>query len=233
MFGKITVGRGLTINGKHERSTNLWCIEPKSIASFARGDYRCTIDKASGTNTLRLAYFRLGNAGMFWDKVGKYLELKKDSFVKRVSQASNPGKIFESQICVLPESFHQNDPVPLFDASGIFSQDAMSSIHGHENSIAGDGISNTRQDDSGNESLVAATSLGIASMRGDTKATLEYSINKLHGIANYSVDSPSPELPDLGNVSPLSLSPVPSLGIERLSPLQSSYVTDRNSSSRH
>lgn len=100
-FTKIPVGRGSSDKENLARSTYLWCIVPNSIAQFARGDYRATIDRESGTNTLRSAYFAM-NSGQFWDSVGDYIADKMAIFRSTVQNASNPGSIFESQTCSVP-----------------------------------------------------------------------------------------------------------------------------------
>ncbi|XP_045182963.2 uncharacterized protein LOC123541496 [Mercenaria mercenaria] len=100
-FSKIQVGRGASNNEKLARSTYLWCILPNSIACFARGDYRATIDKESGTNTLRSAYFRM-NSEPFWNSVGDYIANKMADFRKTLEESNTPGQIFESQTCLIP-----------------------------------------------------------------------------------------------------------------------------------
>ncbi|KAK3088142.1 hypothetical protein FSP39_015332 [Pinctada imbricata] len=227
-FGKINVGRNLTIDGKHERSTNLWCIEPKSIASFARGDYRCTSEKNSGTNSLRLAYFRLDCSGMFWDKVGTYLELKKDAFVKKLDKSDNPGKIFNSQVCQIAEAddtgFDSGVISHFPDASAVVSHSA----EGIRNTESTDRchMTNPTTNDSGNETIPYANSFQI-----NSRPEISMDPYKLHAMPPLGRISTSPELPDLGNVSPLSLSPVPSFGIEQLSPVnfQTNNSEERNS----
>ncbi|KAL4218513.1 hypothetical protein ACF0H5_023247 [Mactra antiquata] len=102
-FSKIAVGRGTSNNESLSRSTYLWCIIPNSISSFARGDYRATVDKETGTNTLRSAYFST-NAGQFWDRVGDYIASRMIVFRTSVEKTQNPGSILESQTCAVPQN---------------------------------------------------------------------------------------------------------------------------------
>ncbi|KAL3891963.1 hypothetical protein ACJMK2_004309 [Sinanodonta woodiana] len=100
-FTKIAVGRGSCNNGNLSRSTYLWCIVPQSIPSFARGDYRATLDKDIGnSNALRCGFYR-ANASHFWEQIGHYISRKMDVFRQLLSTSPDPGSIFQVQICRL------------------------------------------------------------------------------------------------------------------------------------
>jgi hypothetical protein len=101
-FSKISVGRGVAVTKKLHKATYLWCLVPTSITSFARGDYRPTIDKDRGTNTLQYGYHS-ANASHFWGQVAVYLERKMAAFKRALSGSYRPGEIFEEQICKIPQ----------------------------------------------------------------------------------------------------------------------------------
>lgn len=100
-FTKIGVRRGPNSSGTYNRSMFLWTFFPSSIVNFARGDYRSSVDKESGTNTLRWGYYRI-NAGEFWDRVSLSLDTKMMSFKESLAASPTQAQIFEVQLCILP-----------------------------------------------------------------------------------------------------------------------------------
>ncbi|XP_060566633.1 uncharacterized protein LOC132725203 [Ruditapes philippinarum] len=123
-FSKIPVGRGASNKEKLARSTYLWCILPNSIACFARGDYRASIDRETGTNTLRSAYFRM-NSEPFWNAIGDYISNKMAHFRRTLEESITPGHIFESQICSFPwkqENSHDENQQPMLRYQDVKNQ---------------------------------------------------------------------------------------------------------------
>ncbi|KAK6186973.1 hypothetical protein SNE40_006228 [Patella caerulea] len=109
-FTKINLGRGSS--GSSNRSCFLWSISPASIINFARGDYRPNVDRDSGTNTLRWGYYHT-NAGDFWDQIAVVLENKIEFFKATAAICPTPVKIFQQQICNLPnQSVESSTNIP-------------------------------------------------------------------------------------------------------------------------
>ena len=54
------------------------------------------------------------NAGQFWDQIGNFLASKMVAFKDALETSADPGQIFESQVCKLPQSIPQpQEAVPL------------------------------------------------------------------------------------------------------------------------
>ncbi|XP_050389858.2 uncharacterized protein LOC126808855 [Patella vulgata] len=121
-FTKINLGRGSS--GSSNRSCFLWSISPASIINFARGDYRPNVDRDSGTNTLRWGYYHT-NAGNFWDQIAVVLENKIEFFKATAAICPTPVKVFQQQICNLPnQSVESSTNIP---QSAIMTQSTEAS----------------------------------------------------------------------------------------------------------
>ncbi|XP_060081016.1 forkhead box protein N3-like [Ylistrum balloti] len=240
-FTKIAVGKRHGIPGLPNRSSFLWCILPNSIVSFARGDYRPSVDKESGMNTLRWGYYKV-NAGQFWSQVAVYLEKKFESFRLVVSASSDPRQIVKFQICSLPDTPVQSGYVEtpevvkhVTDSSG----DILSTNFHVRYGVESDFLSKQdmeKSTDTGNSStdddFSPKSSSLSASINDSGHETLESSPEELsadlcswrhprHNLnSSYLSFLPSypsngrltPELPDLGHVSPFELSPLSNHG---------------------
>ncbi|KAJ8322379.1 hypothetical protein KUTeg_000850 [Tegillarca granosa] len=222
-FTKISVGRGIGPTGVLNRSTFLWCIIPKSIISFARGDYRPNVDKESGLNTLRLGYYRV-NAGQFWDQVALSLEQKMYNFKHFIASHPRPGHVFEMQKCVTaekPEQAVDQEPTrAIGHSSDVFEKDRMVKIEdaaspeGYKNTAVVNDISPVSSGDSGNETL------SDSSPEDERYRYINYRFERPNLNSSYlssgrvspneiDVNRKTPENLDFGQLSPLELSPIP------------------------
>ncbi|XP_071143232.1 uncharacterized protein [Mytilus edulis] len=232
-FTKIAIGRGSSGNHNLNRSTYLWCIVPGSIVNFARGDYRPNVDSESGTNTLRWGYFRV-NAGQFWDQVAVYLEKKMEIFQQMILATQSPGKVLEAQACFIPglastvpimNSPQSNAPTIVTNkesADNPFGtkQDIPTRTVHYGPNLSDSGIldqsipkmqrrtvNNSR--DSGNESF-SDSSPEEKRQKQNNLPSKGCGLNASYLTVNSSIlddTRKTPELPDLGHVSPLSISP--------------------------
>ncbi|OWF50056.1 forkhead box protein A1-A-like [Mizuhopecten yessoensis] len=238
-FTKIAVGKRHGVPGLPNRSSFLWCILPNSIVSFARGDYRPSVDKESGMNTLRWGYYKV-NAGQFWSQVAVYLEKKFESFRTMVSNSSDPRQIVKFQICSLPDPSTQSDltvtpevlehvadnsrdilPANCHVGYGL-ETDFMSKFEKATdtgNSSTDDDFSpksssmSTSVNDSGHETLESSPE----ELQGDLFSWRQPKNNLNSSYLSFipAYQNPgrlSPELPDLGHVSPFELSPLSNHG---------------------
>lgn len=222
-FTKISVGRGIGPTGVLNRSTFLWCIIPKSIISFARGDYRPNVDKESGLNTLRLGYYRV-NAGQFWDQVAHSLEQKMHNFKHFILSSPRHGHVFEMQKCVIaekPEPTVQQEPSrDMRKSSNVLendrvetNQDVTTSPVDYRNPLTVNEISPLSSRDSGNETL------SDSSPEEERCRYLNYRLERPNLNSSYlssgrvspneiDVNRKTPENLDFGQLSPLSMSPI-------------------------
>ncbi|XP_033727511.1 forkhead box protein A1-A-like [Pecten maximus] len=240
-FTKIAVGKRHGIPGLPNRSSFLWCIHPNSIVSFARGDYRPSVDKESGMNTLRWGYYKV-NAGQFWSQVAVYLEKKFDSFRTMVSESSDPRQIVKFQICSLPEVPTQSDMIETPEvldhvtvSSGDTLPDSFQVRYGAESDFLSkldmeksiDTGNSSTDDDISPKSSTLSTSISdsghetLESSPEDLNGDMFYWRQQKHNLnSSYLSFLPTyqnsgrltPELPDLGHVSPFELSPLSNHG---------------------
>ena len=234
-FTKIGVARGSRYSANSNRAMFLWCILPSSIVSFARGDYRPSVDKESGTNTLRWGYYRV-NAGQFWNQVAVYLQAKFDCFERSMTNCTNTKEVVNAQKCDIPDedtkdpkdqptsAMPSNSPQqcdwiqdpqlsPSLDSVNLQSFAYSPNASADSGTATGDEnspITNApryQHDDSGHETSDSSPGALFAN----------YANGRLPGKSIHSsflsVPSPtyddnraSPDLPDLGHVSPSELS---------------------------
>ncbi|XP_069106439.1 forkhead box protein I3-like [Argopecten irradians] len=241
-FTKIAVGKRHGIPGLPNRSSFLWCIMPNSIVSFARGDYRPSVDKESGMNTLRWGYYKV-NAGQFWSQVAVYLEKKFESFRTMVSNSNDPRQIVKFQICSLPEVIPQPDLVVtpevldhVTSSSGDASLDSfplryevdssfLPKIKDEKSSETGNsstdddfspkssGTLSISVNDSGHETLESSPEDLGSDLFSWKQPKQNLNSSYLSFLPSYqSSGRVTPELPDLGHVSPFELSPLSNHG---------------------
>lgn len=230
-FTKIAVGRGSSGNNNLNRSTYLWCIVPGSIVNFARGDYRPNVDTESGTNTLRWGYFRV-NAGKFWDQVAVYLEKKMEVFQQMIFTTSSPGKVLEAQACYitgdtsLAQKSSANSPLLREHLYNVKQRQPTHTVHyGAHDNLSDSGtkdmsitqspnIRDNTSRDSGNDSISDTSPEDRKRKHLENITNIGCRINASYISVNSSVlddTRKTPDLPDLGHVSPLSISPSLSL----------------------
>ncbi|XP_064600835.1 forkhead box protein A2-like [Liolophura sinensis] len=101
-------------NGVLNRSAFLWGITPKSLLTFARGDYRPT-NKFSGSNALRSGFQQV-NANGLWEGCVLSLTHRMEAFQNIPDTSPSPAKLFQLQMCNLEDtSVHFNTDSGLKD----------------------------------------------------------------------------------------------------------------------
>ncbi|XP_064600834.1 forkhead box C1-A-like [Liolophura sinensis] len=110
-------------NGVLNRSAFLWGITPKSLLTFARGDYRPT-NKFSGSNALRSGFQQV-NANGLWERCVLSLTHRMEAFQNILDTSPSPAKLFQLQMCNLE------------DTSVHFNTDSGLKDYGHSSSARG------------------------------------------------------------------------------------------------